>query len=418
MSDGIVLRADITFPVGVKGPFPTALTITGYGKTSPASGIGGGSTSDLVKHGYATMVLDDRGTGNSGGTWDSWGTRTIADYGEVLDWIVKQPWSDGRIGMTGASYMGITSLLAASTGRPAVKAVFATVPMADGYRDIVEAGGEINTAFIPLWMGLVTGLGANPNGFAEAPQVLADHLPRHHPVPGCRPSPPPLTGGAPAYDGPFWRQRSPIEVAKKITAPTFIVGGLDDLFQRGEPLLYEHLADHTDARLLIGPWTHIAAGTGLPRDGVPDTGSLLLQWFDQHVLGLPAHAECIPPVTQYVRGHERYESATSWPVPGLTAGPVEPAGHRRAHHAGPRRPARPPGPTSSCPSPASARAAPPSGSSGSSTAPAAPATTGSTSSPPSPTRASRSRRSPSSTARSRPTSGSPRPQPTPSCRWR
>ena len=140
------------------------------------SGIGGGSTSDLVKHGYATMVLDDRGTGNSGGTWDSWGTRTIADYGEVLDWIVKQPWSDGRIGMTGASYMGITSLLAASTGRPAVKAVFATVPMADGYRDIVEAGGEINTAFIPLWMGLVTGLGANPNGFAEAPQVLADHV--------------------------------------------------------------------------------------------------------------------------------------------------------------------------------------------------------------------------------------------------
>ena len=37
------------------------------------------------------------------------------------------------------------------------------------------------------------------------------------------------------------------------------------------------------------------------------------------MLGLPAHAECIPPVTQYVRGHERYESASSWPVPGLTA---------------------------------------------------------------------------------------------------
>ena len=101
--------------------------------------------------------------------------------------------------------------------------------------------------------------------------------------------------------------------------PTFIVGGLDDIFQRGEPMLYERLADHTDARLLIGPWTHIAAGTGLPRDGVPVAGALLLQWFDQHVLGLDTGAECIPPVTQYVRGHERYESAPTWPVPDLAA---------------------------------------------------------------------------------------------------
>jgi putative CocE/NonD family hydrolase len=317
MSDGVVLRADVTLPVGVRGPFPTALTITGYGKSSPVSGLGGGGAGGLVSHGYATVVVDDRGTGSSGGTWDSWGTRTVADYKEVLDWVVRQRWSDGRIGLTGASYMGITSLLAAATGRPAVKAVFAIVPMADAYRDIVEAGGEINTAFIPLWMGLVTGLGLTPHGAADDPQVLLDHVlgTTQFQVPTVAAA---VTGGAPAYDGPFWRQRSPIEVVDKITAPTFIVGGLDDLFQRGEPLLYEHLADHTDARLLIGPWTHIAAGTGLPRDGVPATSTLLLQWFDQHVLGLAAHAECIPKVTQFVRGHDRYESAPSWPVPGLS----------------------------------------------------------------------------------------------------
>ncbi len=102
--------------------------------------------------------------------------------------------------------------------------------------------------------------------------------------------------------------------------PTFVVGGLDDIFQRGEPLLYERLAKRVDARLLIGPWTHIAAGNGLPRDGVPSVDALRLQWFDQHVRGVDARTRCIPKVTQFVRGVDRYQSSTSWPVPGLAAG--------------------------------------------------------------------------------------------------
>ena len=314
MSDGTTIRADVTLPTGVKGKVPTALTITGYGKTSVISGIGGGSAG-LVPYGYATVIVDDRGTGSSGGTWDSWSERTQRDYREVLDWIVRQRWSDGRIGVTGASYMGITSLFTAATEHPAVKAVFATVPMADSYRDIVFAGGQVNTAFIPLWMGLVTGLGLQPNAPTEA---LIDHAKglTQFQLPTLLSA---ATGGEAAYDGPFWQQRSPINAVDRIHVPTFIVGGNDDLFQRGEPMLYERLAKHTDARLLMGPWTHATTGAGLPRDGVPTPGSLLLQWFDQHVLGRAAKAECIPQVTQYVRGHERYESSPSWPVPGLAA---------------------------------------------------------------------------------------------------
>jgi putative CocE/NonD family hydrolase len=311
MSDGVVLRARVTLPAGVPGPFPTALTITGYNK----SGTLGASDGDLVRHGYATVVLDDRGTGTSQGMWDSWGARTRADYVEVLDWIVAQPWSDGRIGATGTSYMGITSLYAAATGHGAVKAVFAIVPMADGYRDIVQAGGQTNTAFIPFWLALVTGLSLTSGAPAD---VFVDHLlgVSQFQVPMLASA---AVGGEPAYDGPFWRQRSPIEVIDDIRVPTFVVGGLDDIFQRGEPMLYERLADHTDARLLIGPWTHISTGSGLPRDGVPAVDDLLLQWFDQHVLGLDTGASCVPQVTQFVRGHERYESSPTWPVPDLVA---------------------------------------------------------------------------------------------------
>ena len=313
MSDGVVLRADVTLPAG-PGPFPAALTVTGYGKSSGAAAFTGGSA-PLAGHGYASVVVDDRGTGSSGGQWDSWGPRTVADYPEVVDWIVEQPWSDGRVGATGASYMGITALYTAASRHPAVKAVFATVPMADGYRDIVFGGGQVNTAFIPLWVGLVTGLSLVPGA---DPATVAEHLLAvdDFQVPTIAES---VVGGGTAYDGPFWRQRSPIEVVDRISAPTFIVGGLDDIFQRGEPLLYEALADHTDARLLIGPWTHIAAGSGLPADGVPSVEALLVQWFDEHVKGLDAGADCIPPVTQYRRGTDRYESAATWPVPGLHA---------------------------------------------------------------------------------------------------
>ncbi|HJR24424.1 MAG TPA: CocE/NonD family hydrolase, partial [Acidimicrobiales bacterium] len=313
MSDGAVLRANVTLP-NRRGPFPTALTITGYGKGTDFGALGG-TDPGLVGHGYAVMVLDDRGTGTSQGQWDSWGDRTVADYREVLDWIVDQPWSDGRVGMTGASYMGITSLLAAASGHPAVKAVFATVPMGDSYRDIAGAGGQGNLAFIPLWLGLVTGLGL---AYGTPAGLVAEHLigAAQFQVPLLAQE---VVGGLPAYDGPFWRQRSPIDVADRITVPTFLVGGLDDLFQRGVPMLYERLADHTDTRMLIGPWTHTTTGQGLPTGGVPSEGQLRLQWFDQHVRGRDTGAACIPPVTQYVRGQERYVSSPTWPVPDLTA---------------------------------------------------------------------------------------------------
>ena len=107
-----------------------------------------------------------------------------------------------------------------------------------------------------------------------------------------------------------------------IDVPTYIVGGLDDLFQRGEPLLYEALvANGTDARLLMGPWTHGSTGSGLPDadDGVPSLDQLRLQWFDQHVRGATAGADCIPQVTQYVLGEDRWRTAPSWPLPGLHA---------------------------------------------------------------------------------------------------
>ncbi len=129
-----------------------------------------------------------------------------------------------------------------------------------------------------------------------------------------------ITGGDEAYDGPFWKTRSPIEVVDKVNVPTFVVGGLHDLFQRGEPLIYERLKKRVNTRLLVGPWTHVDAsvGQGLPGNGVPESLSQLeLRWFDHYLMGMDTQIGSIPKVTQWTWGDSRFETQADWPDPRL-----------------------------------------------------------------------------------------------------
>ncbi|MEC9363626.1 MAG: CocE/NonD family hydrolase [Pseudomonadota bacterium] len=325
LRDGIELSASVLLPAdadgeAAQGPFPVILTQTGYNKSVPLLRT---SNEYFVRRGYAHVSVDVRGTGLSQGEWEAFSETEQADYREVLDWVAGQPWSDGRIGTWGASFAAITQLFTAAHRHPAHKAVFAIVPMGDAYRDIVFTGGQINAGFIPLWMGLVTALGLIP---AEPDPAALQVLPQHllsaltnFQVPVIARS---LLGlGDQNHDGPFWRTRSPLEVADRIRTPTFVVGGLNDIFQRGEPLLYEAIRRNTEARLLIGPWMHVAgsSGEGLPADGVPDLDHIALMWFDRHLLGIDSGADAIPEVTQYVYGADRYMTSGGWPHPDARA---------------------------------------------------------------------------------------------------
>jgi len=335
MRDGVKLAVSVTLPAdasgkAVPGKFPVVLVQTSYNLSAGqfVAAIGG-ADAYMVRHGYATVIVDVRGTGNSQGAWEAFGEKEQADYGEVVDWVVKQDWSDGRIGLFGVSYLGITSVLTAELQKPAVKAAFPIVPIGDGYRDIVFTGGQVNPTFIPIWIGLVTGLGvidfaalqADP---AQGLQTLVSHLVdavTTFQVPTILKA---VLGDADtAYDGDFWRVRSPIERADRINVPTFIVGGLNDLFQRSEPLWFERLKDRVPTKLLIGPWTHIGTAgipsNGLPADGVPPLNHIQLMWFDQYVKGMNVGADKLPNVTQFVTGHGHYVTSTDWPHPAIRA---------------------------------------------------------------------------------------------------
>lgn len=333
MPDGTQLAAYVTQPAdssgkAVAGTFPTVLIQTSYNGGSAGLGVSalGGADPYIVQHGYVTVVVDVRGTGQSQGNWEAFGATEQSDYGHVVDWVTQQSWSNGDIGLYGVSYLGITAIITAAQNHPSVKAAFPIVPIGDGYRDIVFTGGQVNPTFIPIWLGLVSVLGLTNPTIITDPMVGIQATLQHlisaitdFQVPTILKAfaADPNT----AYDGDFWAVRSPLENDNKIKVPTFIVGGLHDLFQRSEPISYETIKTQAPAKLLIGPWTHLQAalGDGLPVDGVPPLNHIQLQWFDQYVKGMNVGADKQPNVTQFVTGHGHYATATDWPHPQVQA---------------------------------------------------------------------------------------------------
>ncbi|HEU4657860.1 MAG TPA: CocE/NonD family hydrolase, partial [Capillimicrobium sp.] len=184
MRDGVVLRADVQRP-DAPGRYPVVVIQTPYNKDGGINTVLGGQASYFVQRGYVVVTVDVRGTGSSQGTWDSFGEAEQRDGYEVVEWAARQPWSSGRVGLYGPSYMGLNQLYTAALRPPSLKAIFPIVPMADGYRDIVFSGGDVNVSFIPLWLGLVTATGLTPpayatdgtlQGLADGLSTLAAHL--------------------------------------------------------------------------------------------------------------------------------------------------------------------------------------------------------------------------------------------------
>ncbi len=209
-----------------------------------------------------------------------------------------------------------------------------------------------------------------------------------------------LTGGDQAYDGPFYRLRSPLNVVDRVDVPTFVVGGEYDLFQRGEPMLYDALRRNgVPTRLLIGPWNHVqaAAGPGLPDGKVPSLDVLALRWLDRYVRGDedPALASDVKPVTYYEIGSGKWRTASRWLPGSVSARTYQLDGAAAPGSPGVLTPdavtetARATTSTRS-PSPACAPAAPRSGPRASPRSPAARPTTSSTTSSARPTRPRRS----------------------------
>ncbi|MFD4192074.1 CocE/NonD family hydrolase [Amycolatopsis thermoflava] len=120
MRDGVRLATDVYLPEG-DGPFPVVLTRLPYDKNGEIIRVDVFAEA-LLERGYALVAQDTRGKFRSEGETVPWVTEAHDGY-DTIDWIVNQPWSNGRVGMTGLSYVGYTQWAALSTNHPALRAI-------------------------------------------------------------------------------------------------------------------------------------------------------------------------------------------------------------------------------------------------------------------------------------------------------
>jgi hypothetical protein len=188
--------------------------------------------------------------------------------------------------------------------------------MSDAYRDVTFHGGATDTGFMPFWLGLTTTLSSlPPSTMLEDPagstQTWADHLANGWDFAGQKLLET-TTGGDAAYDGPFYRLRSPGERAGKVDIPVVIQGGWWDIFQRGEPLLYEQLTKSPNKKLFMSPHYHVSDGPPMEDPDLKD------KWFDRWLQGARNGVEKTPPVNLYPIGGDAWEHPSAWPPRDVT----------------------------------------------------------------------------------------------------
>ena len=343
MGDGTVLRANIYSPTlngqPAPGPFPVLLTQTPYGKDT--TGVAGGGTGEdpyLVERGYIDVVADVRGTGDSGGQFGLFDPAQQQDGAMLVRWAAGLPHSNGKVGLYGASYLAINQLLTVGQLGPnsPVKAIFPVVSGNDLYRDTSFDGGLIDIEFGSFYVGL-TGSLNEVNPVAENPQDPLDTFEvelQHTADLGSFDLPLLLNtsfDGDQAYDGTYWRARSPINALQQVVrdhVPAYLVGGWYDIFQRGEPLNFSGLQNALAGRsayapmspttppsgryqLLMGPWYHLTAAT-------QDFDPVMLAWFDRWLKNEATGIDqTSTPAHLYLLGANKYVDQTQWPPPGL-----------------------------------------------------------------------------------------------------
>src|SRR3954468_5485717 len=137
-SDGVALVGDVYLPAA-QGRFPAVVDMEPYGRSS---------ATPFLQNGYAHVNTDVRGSGKSGGALCLLCKREQRDVYDVVEWIAKQPWSNGQVALSGYSYSAITALLGAALQPPHLRAVIVGHPPTDPYRDVIWQNGLYNQGFV------------------------------------------------------------------------------------------------------------------------------------------------------------------------------------------------------------------------------------------------------------------------------
>ena len=344
MRDGIRIAVDVILPDGTPAEtFPAALEMTRYWRSAEGDSLTN-QEKTLASHGYAVVTGDVRGTGASFGIWPYHRSRPeTLDFGELITWISKQSWSNGKVVGYGVSYSANTADWMPERENPALKAIAPRFPDYDPYADLYFPGGVPNRWMAETWGLAVKEMDLNqrrsPDGKALPgvrpvnsdgdKRLLNQAIEERRNVPSVwqglkqvtfRDDQPTTWGGA-SMDN--WGIYSVREKVDRSQTPIQTWGSWFDA-GTANGVLHRFMTQTNPQRAFIGAWTHggfrgaspyaqrgASADPPFPAQVADD-----LCFFDRFV-GTNG-VEPLQPrklLAYYILGAERWKTTTVWPLP-------------------------------------------------------------------------------------------------------
>jgi uncharacterized protein len=322
MRDGVRLSTDLYLPDG-PGPWPVILTRTPYGNSDPAR------TERLLwftQRGFATAFQDCRGRYDSEGEWEPF--RSEREDGlDTLDWLARQDFCNGSIGVTGRSYEGYCTWMLAYDSHPALKAIVPIVPLPDPVINVPYQNGALFWNLI-VWGLLVNGR-TNQNTLPVNWTKLYTQLPLNE-----------LDRAAgfdskawqhwcehPTFDE-WWKQVCYMHHFAQANVPALhICGWYDDdgiSTYKNFPGMRTQSpsAVREEQRLIVGCWPHATNKSSIVGEidfgpgATVDLNGMLLRFFAKHLASEDHGLECDPRCRIFLMGENRWHGFNDWPIPG------------------------------------------------------------------------------------------------------
>lgn len=350
MRDGVTLRANIYRPVG-EGRWPVLLTRLPYGKDFPL-GSSALDPAQAARRGYVVIVQDTRGRFTSEGEWAPFRFEAEDGY-DTVEWAAKLPYSDGNVGMYGASYFGFTQWSAATQRPPSLKAMVPYITWNDPLNGVLFRGGALELGIMASWQ-LMMGMDelarryrndADPRHLGEALYKLVQDFDAlgtqgYWSLPLKDFSPIKRNNVAASFfdtiehamDRQYNDFMTILGKHERVTVPTFNIGGWYDIFLKDTIDNFNLMRHHgstpaaRQSKLLIGPWTH---GNGTNPIGDMNFGfastlalidlqidfmSLQLRWFSQFLKGQETGILNEAPIKLFVMGANVWRDEQEWPL--------------------------------------------------------------------------------------------------------
>ncbi len=321
MADGVRLAARLWLPEDAEDrPVPAVLEYIPYRHNDVTNRRDSIAHPYMAGHGYACVRVDLRGSGNSEGVLtDEYLSQELDDGVAVIEWLARQPWCSGRVGMVGISWGGFNALQIATRRPPALGAIVTVCSTDDRYADDVHHMGGCLLGDNLSWASVMFAYNASPPDPAAVGGRWRELWRRR------------LEGSGLWLEtwlrhqrrDAYWRHGSVCEDYGAIGCPVLAVSGWADGYSNAVFRLVAHL--EAPCRGLIGPWSHKYPHLGEPG---PAIGFLqeAVRWWDHWLKGRDTGVmdepalrvwmqDSVPPTTRYRRRPGRWVAEPAWPSP-------------------------------------------------------------------------------------------------------